>query len=57
MAIEIVSFPIKNCDFPWLCERLPEGNVTKLLNDLFWLVVYQPSEKYEFVSWDDDIRN
>ena len=25
MAIEIVSFPIKNCDFPWLCKRLPEG--------------------------------
>ena len=25
MAIEIVSFPIKNGDFPYLCKRLPEG--------------------------------
>ena len=25
MAIEIVSFPIINCDFPELCKRLPEG--------------------------------
>ena len=24
-STEIVSFPIKNCDFPWLCQRLPEG--------------------------------
>ena len=22
-----------------------------------WLVVYLPPEKYEFVSWDDDIPN
>jgi hypothetical protein len=22
-----------------------------------WFLVYQPSEKYEFVSWDDDIPN
>ena len=26
MAIEIVNFPIKNCDFPSLCDSLPEGN-------------------------------
>ena len=26
MAIEIVDFPIKHGDFPWLCKRLPEGN-------------------------------
>ena len=25
MAIEIVRFPIKNGDFPWLCKRLPKG--------------------------------
>ena len=25
MAIEIVSFPMKNGDFPKLCESLPEG--------------------------------
>ena len=24
---------------------------------IYWLVVYPPSEKYEFVSWDDDIPN
>ena len=24
-AIEIVDLPIKNCDFPQLCKRLPEG--------------------------------
>ena len=27
MTIEIVDFPIKNCDFPWLCKRLPEGKM------------------------------
>ena len=26
MAIEIVNFPIKNADFPYLCKRLPEGS-------------------------------
>ena len=25
MAIEIVSVPIKNGDFPWLSKRFPEG--------------------------------
>ena len=25
MAIEIVDFPMKHRDFPWLCQRLPEG--------------------------------
>ena len=25
MAIEIVDFPIKNGDFPLLCESSPEG--------------------------------
>ena len=30
MAVEIVDFPIKNCDFPWLCDSLPEGNVPSL---------------------------
>ena len=25
MAIEIVSFPMKHGDFPYLCKRLPEG--------------------------------
>ena len=31
----------------------------KLLNyqDLYWLVVYLPSAKYKFVSWDDEIPN
>ena len=28
MAIEIVDFPIKNGDFPWLCDSLP-GRVWK----------------------------
>ena len=26
MAIEIVSVPMKNGDFPELCKRLPEGS-------------------------------
>ena len=26
MDIEIVDLPNKNCDFPQLCKRLPEGN-------------------------------
>ena len=25
MAIEIVSCPVKNCDFRYLCQRSPEG--------------------------------
>ena len=25
MAIEIVDVPIENGDFPWLCNKLPEG--------------------------------
>ena len=29
MVIEIVDFPIKNGDFPWLCGCLPEGNSTQ----------------------------
>ena len=29
-----------------------------MLIDLFWLVVFgHPSEKYEFVNWDDEIPN
>jgi len=27
MAMKKVDLPIKNGDFPWLCKRLPEGNV------------------------------
>ena len=26
---EMVSFPIKNIDFPWLCESLPEGTTSR----------------------------
>ena len=32
MAIEIVDFPIKNCDFPLLCKRLPEGISQELVD-------------------------
>ena len=32
MAIEIVDLPIKNCDLPWLCKRLPEG-----IHDTVWV--------------------
>jgi hypothetical protein len=24
----IVDLPIENCDFPWLCDSLPYGNLT-----------------------------
>jgi hypothetical protein len=35
MAIEIVSFPMKNGDFPWLCESLPDGiSKTKFYTDI-----------------------
>ena len=27
MTIEIVDFPIKNGDFQWLCNKLPEGSI------------------------------
>ena len=27
MALEIVSFPIKKSDVPWVCQRLPEGTL------------------------------
>ena len=37
---------------------LNEENVEKLSSIIIWLVVSTyPSEKYEFVSWDDDIPN
>ena len=33
MAIEIVSFPMKNCDFPVRYVKLPEGNWDEPPND------------------------
>ena len=30
MAIEIVDFPIKNCDFPWLCGCLSKSIILYL---------------------------
>ena len=33
MAIEIVSFPMKNGDFP-LCDSLPEGNIHDTWEDI-----------------------
>ena len=33
MAIEIVYLPIKNCDFPFVCKRLPEGvHIPEIIN-------------------------
>jgi len=40
--VEIVDLPIENSDFPQSCKRL---------------LLVNPSEKYEFVSWDDEIPN
>ena len=38
--IEIVDFPRANCDFPWLCKRLPEGKSHKIpLNHHFPMVL------------------
>ena len=31
MTIEIVDFPIKHGDFPWLCQSLPEGKSRKMI--------------------------
>ena len=39
-----------------LAASIPAGNQQK--NNNFWLVVSTyPSEKYEFVSWDDELPN
>ena len=27
---EIVNFPMKHGDFPWLCESLPEGSSNEI---------------------------
>ena len=32
MAIEIVDIPIRHDDFPYLCNKLPEGIDTKLMH-------------------------
>ena len=46
MAIEIVDLAIKHGDFPWLCKRLPAGNIEKHINHYnikgnikWWLIV------------------
>ena len=36
MAIEIVSFPMKNGDFPWFVVCLPEGIHQKIAGDCTW---------------------
>ena len=33
MAIEIVDFPMKKCDFPYTWDSLPEGNAC------FWMIL------------------
>jgi hypothetical protein len=33
------------------------GKGLKKTTMINWLVVYYPSEKYDFASWDDDIPN
>ena len=47
MAIEIVSFPIENCDFPYFLVCLPEGNY-----DWTWYS-YGPKQLFwnGFISW------
>jgi hypothetical protein len=45
MAIEIVDFPIKNGDFPWLWDSLPEGifrqlAILGLLKRWIWLLKF-----------------
>ena len=36
MAIEIVDFPIKNGDFPLLCDSSPEGRVKIIVLGCYW---------------------
>jgi hypothetical protein len=38
-------------------SRLPIDFYESKTTKLDWLVKLNPSEKYEFVSWDDDIPN
>ena len=44
----IVSFPIKNCDFPWLCKRLPGGTCQK---------VNLVTARLNLAKWIHDIMN
>ena len=36
MVIETMSFPIENCDFPWLCKRVPEVTNVGMTHSLLW---------------------
>ena len=39
-------------------QEIPQLGMTNWLTDMVWLVVKRhPSEKYEFVNWDDEIPN
>ena len=43
-----VDFTIKNCDFPYLCKRLPEG-IQQHDNRFFWW--WNCCHRKEFVTW------
>ena len=44
----------QNCGYDWT----KHPGIEAKLDSLIWLVVIPyPPEKYEFVSWDDDIPN
>ena len=47
MAIDIVSCPINNGDFPYLCKRLPEGNNRWFIP---WFIGFLPSVVQDFPS-------
>ena len=64
MAEKYLKFMFNACNNRWQSSHT--RNIVQHVNKNFqqeltlvepWFLVYQPSEKYEFVSWDDDIPN
>ena len=56
MAIEIVDFPIKNCDFPWQNVSSPEGKkdyTTQSSSGLNHDLVGGFQTQKIFWTWDD----
>ena len=42
----------------FLCRSMYSSTMVRIWDISYWLVVFRhPSEKYEFVNWDDEIPN
>ena len=58
MALALQNFPELSFALSWDMSRNLQGKISWIFAENHWLVVEPyPSEKYEFVNWDDDIPN